>query len=190
MAYPKTVVGFFSSKRNAEQAVSRLVADGLPRETISVVASSERDDTPAIGPIHDVGEDTEAGRDASIGAIAGFVAGTILAVIPGIGPILAVGPITAAIAGLGVGAAAGGAIGMLKDQGVSEAEAEYYAEGIRRGGALVSVHTTSELESDVKKRLKDAGAEDVMDHVAEWRAAGWKGFDPNAGPYQRVRRAG
>jgi hypothetical protein len=170
--------------------VSRLVAEGIPPETISLLATDDWNTTPAIGPVHEIGEDTEAGQHAAVGAIAGLVAGAVLSVIPGIGTVLAVGPITAGIAGLGIGAAAGGVIGLLKDHGVSEAEAEFYAEGMRRGGALVSVQTTSDAESEIDQKLTAAGAEDVMDHVAEWRASGWKKFDPNAEPMERVRRAG
>ena len=32
----------------------------------------------------------------------------------------------------------------LKDHGVSEDEAEFYAEGVKRGGALVTVHGVEE----------------------------------------------
>ena len=118
------------------------------------------------------------------------MAGTILAVIPGIGPILAVGPISAALAGIGIGAAAGGVIGLLRDKGVSEEEAEYYAEGIRRGGSLVSVRSDSDTDGRVSKILERSGAEDVKKLAAEWRQAGWKGFDANAEPYERTRKAG
>jgi hypothetical protein len=190
MAEPKTVVGFYTSRTTAERAAAELVAQGIPREAISVLTAGLRDDAPAIGPVHEIGADTEAGRDAVYGAIAGFVAGTILAVIPGIGPILAVGPITAAITGIGVGAAAGGILGMLRDEGVSEDEAEYYAEGIRRGGSLVSVRGQSENEAKVSKILEQSGAEDVKKLAAEWRATGWQGFDVNAPAYQRTRKAG
>jgi hypothetical protein len=190
MVEPKTVVGFYTSRASAEQAAANLVAEGIPRESISVLTADRRDDAPAIGPVHEIGADTEAGRDAVYGAIAGFVAGTILAVIPGIGPILAVGPITAALTGIGVGAAAGGVIGLLRDEGISEDEAEYYAEGIRRGGSLVSVRADDETEATASKVLERSGAEDVKELAAEWRKAGWTGFDANARAYERTRKAG
>ena len=191
MAEPKTVVGFFHSQAAAEQAAANLTSDGISRDAISVLTSdSRRHDSPAIGPVHSIGADTEAATDATYGAIAGFVAGTILAVIPGIGPILAVGPITAAIAGIGVGAAAGGIIGLLRDEGVSEEEAEYYAEGIRRGGSRVSVRTDSDAASKVSGILERSGAEDVKKLAADWRESGWRGWDVNASPYERSRRAG
>ena len=70
MADLKTVVGFFNSRRQAEQAVSALVLAELDRDQISMLASegSEKD-VPAIGPLHEVGADTEAGRDAALGGM-------------------------------------------------------------------------------------------------------------------------
>jgi hypothetical protein len=166
----KTVVGFFSSPRQAEQAITNLLLAGFPREQISMLASDARNkETPAVGPIHEVGEDSEAGRDAVIGGIAGLVAGVVASAIPGIGPILAIGPLAAAIGGLGIGAAAGGLIGVLKDHGISEQEAEFYAEGVRRGGALVSIHTIEDDVSRAEKVLKESGAEDIQKLAEEWR---------------------
>ena len=46
----------------------------------------------------------------------------------------AAGPLAGAIGGLGVGAAAGGVIGLLKDHGVSEDEADLFA-AIKNGAA-------------------------------------------------------
>jgi uncharacterized membrane protein len=72
--------------------------------------------------------------------------------IPGIGPLIAAGPLAGAIGGLSVGAGAGGLIGLLKDHGVSDEEADFYAEGVRRGGALVTVQYGAE---DEEKRARE-----------------------------------
>ena len=45
----------------------------------------------------------------------------------------------AALAGAGIGAAAGGLLGALTGMGIPEEEAHVYAEGVRRGGTLVTV---------------------------------------------------
>ena len=58
---------------------------------------------------------------------------------------------------------------MLKDHGISEQEAEFYAEGVRRGGALVSVHTIEDDVSRAEKVLKESGAEDIQKLAEEWR---------------------
>lgn len=185
MANAKTVVGLFDSRADAEKGVSALDAEGFARENISIVAGDPRtmEETPAIGPVHDVGADTEAGTDAAIGGIAGFVAGIVALAIPGLGPLIAAGPLAAAIGGLGIGAATGGLIGALKDHGVSEDEAEYYEEGLRRGGAIVTARVPEDRAGDATKALERAGAADILKRAEEWRAAGWT-------PSPRVRRAG
>jgi len=77
----------------------------------------------------------------------------IAVVIPGIGPLIAAGPLAGAIGGMGVGAATGGVIGLLRDHGVSEEEAQFYAEGVKRGGALVTVNGVSEDRADQAKKI-------------------------------------
>ncbi len=97
-------------------------------------------------------------------------------VLPGIGPLIAAGPIAGAIGGLTVGAAAGGIIGLLKDHGISEEEAEFYAEGVRRGGSLVTVQGIPEdREKEARKILDDNGAIEVERLADEWRRDGWTG---------------
>jgi uncharacterized membrane protein len=184
MPESKTVVGMFDSREAAERGVSALLAQAYRREEIGMVVGDARTitETPAVGPIHSVGADTEAGRDAAIGGMAGFVAGLVALAIPGIGPLLAVGPLAGALAGAGVGAATGGLIGALKDYGVSEQEAEYYQEGLRRGGAIVTVTADEDRADAAAQALKDAGAADILKRAEEWRAEGWT-------PRERVRHA-
>jgi hypothetical protein len=92
------------------------------------------------------------GKDAFIGSAVGLAVGMIAVFIPGIGPLIAAGPLGGAIAGLSVGTAAGGLIGLLKEHGVSQEEAEFYAEGVRKGGALLTVQT---LDHDEDKRARE-----------------------------------
>jgi hypothetical protein len=188
----KTVVGFFSNRQDAESAVAALVDAGVSRDHLGVVSRDYRDagDAPKIGPLHGAGgADTVAGGAAAVGGLAGFVAGLLALASPGIGPILAAGPLAAGLMGAGVGAAAGGLIGYLKDMGVSEDEAEYYAEGVRRGGSIVAVRSEEGDVSRITDILNDLGATDVKKQAAEWRSSGWRGFDPEAEPLPRTRRA-
>ena len=83
---------------------------------------------------------------------------------------IAIGPIATALTGAGIGAAAGGLIGGLTKAGVSENHAEYYAEGVRRGGVLVTVRTTDALAERAADILDIAGATDVDERAAEWRS--------------------
>jgi hypothetical protein len=58
--------------------------------------------------------------------------------IPGLGPVVAAGWLTATAVGAAAGAATGGIVGALTEAGVSKDDASLYAEGVRRGGTLVS----------------------------------------------------
>jgi hypothetical protein len=187
----KTVVGFFANRQDAENAVGALVNAGISRDNLGVVSRDYRDaaDSPKIGPLHGAGgADTTAGGAAAVGGLAGFVAGLLALAIPGIGPILAAGPLAAGLMGAGVGAAAGGLIGYFKDMGVSEDEAEYYAEGVRRGGTIVAARSDEGEVSRVTRILDDNGATDIKKQAAEWRSSGWRGFDPEGEPVPRARR--
>ena len=96
--------------------------------------------------------------------------------IPGIGPIIAAGPIAAALAGAGIGAATGGLIGGLTDLGIPDEEAHTYAEGVRRGGTLVTATAHTEMQAaravDILHRH---GAVDIEERAASWRQDGWSG---------------
>src|SRR5690606_27549025 len=109
-----------------------------------------------------------------IGGTAGLVAGMASLAIPGLGPIIAAGPIAAALTGAGVGAVAGGIIGALTNLGVHEDDAHYYAESVRRGGALVLVRAEdarAQLAADI---MQQHNAVDIDQRAAEWRQAGWQ----------------
>lgn len=149
----KTIAGFFRTRTEAETAESALLNSGFTRDRVSFVAGDARGhDLPAVGPIKDVEGDTELAKDAFLGSAIGLAVGMIAVFIPGIGPLIAAGPLGGAIAGLSVGAGAGGLVGLLKDHGVSEEEAEFYAEGVRRGGALITVEYSND---DEQKRARD-----------------------------------
>src|SRR5580700_3944166 len=133
----KTIAGFFHTRSEGETAYNQLLANGFDRGQVSFVAGDTRGhETPAIGPIEGTGADSEMPQDIAMGSAIGLTAGLILLVIPGVGPLLAAGPLAAAMGGLTAGAATGGIIGLLRDNGVSEEEAAFYEEGVKRGGSL------------------------------------------------------
>ena len=115
-----------------------------------------------------------------LGGAVGLVAGLAGLAIPGVGPLVAAGPILAALTGAGVGAVAGGLIGGLRAVGVPHEEAEYYAESVRRGAALVTVRTDDAGAAHVADVLRRCGAVDIKGRVAKWKESGWKGYDAEA----------
>jgi len=154
------ISGFYRTRAEGETARTALLTAGFSPDEISFVAGDTLGhQTPAVGPVASTGSLSEAPQDAWIGGVAGLAAGAIAMVLPGIGPLIAMGPIAGALGGLGVGAAAGGIIGLLRDQGISKDEAEFYAEGVARGGALVTVHGVSgDRAAEARKILDSQGA--------------------------------
>jgi hypothetical protein len=169
----KTIAGFFRTRIEGETAYNKLLASGLAPDQVSFVAGDTRGhQTPAIGPIEGTGAESEMPQDAALGSVIGLAAGLVLMVIPGVGPFLAAGPLAAAMGGIAAGAAVGGIVGLLKDQGVSQEEAEFYEEGVRRGGSLVTVRgTTEEGEKTAQKIMKENGAIDTEELKAQPRMA-------------------
>jgi hypothetical protein len=187
----KTIVALYDDFSEAVRAVRDLEEAGVQHKDVSLVANNaenrwQHEAEPESRETH-VGEGATTG--ATIGAIAGGTAGLLASLgtiaIPGIGPVLAAGPIVAMITGAGVGAAAGGLIGGLVGLGVPEEEAHAYAEGVRRGGALVTARVT---EKDVQRAvdiLEGHDAVDVKERQASWRQSGWQRFDHRAEPWSK-----
>ena len=190
----KTIVALYDDFRDAARAVRELERGGFVHKDISLVANNaerrwgekgerlEDDDTYAA---------EGAGTGATIGAVAGGAAGLLASLgvlaIPGIGPVLAAGPLVATLTGAGLGAAAGGLIGGLVGAGVPEHEAHLYAEGVRRGGALVTIRVGEKHAERAVDILERHDAVDVDQRQAGWRSQGWQAFDQKAEPWD-VRR--
>ncbi len=183
----RTVVAVFPSLEDGRRACQDLQEEAFSKDEISLIANNA---ATQEGP--DPARDTypqpasETGTDAGIGAALGGVGGLLLGLaglaVPGVGPILAAGPIIAALGGAGLGAAAGGLIGALTERGVPEDRAAYYAEGVRRGGCLVTVHAAG-LRADRAAEILDRnGAVDIDDRVSDWRKRGWIGPGAEAQP--------
>ena len=99
-----------------------------------------------------------AGVGAALGGGAGLLTGLGLMAIPGVGPVVAAGWLIATAVGAAAGAVAGGAvggmIGALTASGVSEDDANVYAEGVRRGGTLVTAHVDDQRVSQAREILQ------------------------------------
>ena len=189
----KTIVGSFDSFEEAQEVLRDLQQRGFARDDISVIANNAsgqygsegqlpRDATTSVS---DTGAGTATGAAAGgvLGGAAGLVVGLMGLAIPGIGPIIAAGPIAAALAGAGVGAVAGGLIGGLTGVGVSEDDAQYYAESVRRGGALVTVRADDARADEAASTMRGHGAVDIERRVEQWKEQGWTRHDPTATPY-------
>jgi hypothetical protein len=180
----RTVARLYDSYDDASAIVSALEASGIPHSDISIVANRPNSDgttTPT-----DAHAGTGAGAGATLGTIlgggAGLLAGLGSLAIPGVGPVVAAGWLIATLTGAGVGAAAGGLLGSLTGAGVSEKEAHVYAEGVRRGGTLVSVRTDETQAANVERIMSERRPVDWQQRETEYRAGGWQGFDDTMPP--------
>jgi uncharacterized protein (TIGR02271 family) len=67
--------------------------------------------------------------------------------------------------------------------GVPEEQAGYYAEGVRRGGALLTVEAEDQEADRVSSLMNRYNPVDINQRAAAWKQAGWKGYDASAKPY-------
>src|SRR4030095_927677 len=68
----------------------------------------------------------------------------------------------------------------LVDLGVPHEEAHAYAEGVRRGGALVVVESSDERAERGMAILQRLHPVNIHERTAQWRQEGWTGYDATA----------
>jgi hypothetical protein len=181
----RTISRMYDSYGTARAVLADLAAAGIPDRDISVVARPAEEESLA---------GTGAGIGALVGGGAGLLAGLGTIAIPGIGPVVAAGWLVATLAGAVVGGGAGGLLGSLVHEGVGEEEANVYAEGVRRGGTLVSVRVPESREAAVEQIMVRHNYVDWQARRREYADAGWSGFDesgylpPGAPPPRDQRR--
>jgi len=193
-----TISRLYDTHTQAQAAVQRLETAGVPHSDISIVANNsenwfngdkkvDRDRDGVDDRAEGAGKG--AGIGAGVGGTAGLLAGLGLLAIPGLGPVVAAGWLAATAVGAVAGAATGGIVGALTEAGVSEEDAHSYAEGVRRGGTLVSARVAEGDRARFEAALDDS-AVNLRDRRAAWQKSGWKSFDPASQPYgaEEVRK--
>jgi len=149
-----TVTAVFHDRDDAQRAISWLRDSGVSENAISVAARHGKDYT-ATGELGGKSEAADDASDAGKGALAGagigagvgVLFGLAAAAIPGAGPFIAAGTLAqvlgaaggAAVAGAVVGGTSGALAGALAHYGLNEAESNYYAGEVERGGTFVGV---------------------------------------------------
>lgn len=175
----KAVVGLYRTADKAQEVVSALVSKGCRREDIGLMAKGDQTvtegETEETGSKAGQGLATGAGIGAALGGLGGVLVGLGAIAIPGVGPIIAAGPIAAGLMGAAGGAVAGGLVGGLIVLGIPEHEAHQYAEGVRRGGTLVTVRTEDDRADNVSDIMDDYDPIDIHTEAERWRSQGWTG---------------
>jgi hypothetical protein len=194
-----TISRLYDNYSDAEQAVRRLENAGVPHSDISIVANNsdnwygsssgkagltsggkvdrDRDGTDDRAE----GAGTGAGIGAGIGGAAGLLAGLGLLAIPGLGPVVAAGWLAATAVGAAAGAATGGIVGALTEAGVSKEDASLYAEGVRRGGTLVTARVPDQDRARLEALLHERSV-NLQDRSSAWKKSGWTDFDAASPP--------
>lgn len=161
----KAVFGLYSTRRQVENAVDELKAQGFRNTDVSVLFSENvgtKDFAHQKATKAPEGVATGATSGAVVGGALGWLAGIGALAIPGVGPLIAAGPIVGALTGVGVGGAVGGMAGGLIGLGIPEYEAKRYEGRIKEGNILLSVHVDdSEWAKKAERILKETGADDI-----------------------------
>jgi hypothetical protein len=190
-----TVSRLYDDHDTAARAVDELERSGIAASDIAIISSNadgwyDKDREPSISHKRldrdlDGVDDRREGADAgaaiggTAGGVAGLLAGLGMLAIPGLGPVVAAGWLVST-ATLGVGGGlVGGIIGALTQGGTSEDDAHLYAEGVRRGGTMVSARVPDAEQGRVAAIL-DRSAIDIRNRARMWEKSGWHRFDPNA----------
>ena len=184
----QTVAALYDTYDSAVAAVNALEAAGIPHSDISIVSNNVDNQ---YGKDRSAEAAKDAGKGAGVGAVVGGVGGLLtglgLLAIPGVGPVVAAGWLVATAAGAATGAvvggAAGGLVGSLTGAGVPEHDAHFYAEGVRRGGTLVTARADDARASAAREILQRYKSVDPAVRGAAYGEGGWTSFDENAPAY-------
>jgi hypothetical protein len=148
MSEPITVAAF-SKIGDAEEAVRKLIAGGVPTETISIVGKDMQCEKQVHGFVTscDVAKKTAQGG-AWLGGLFGVLAGAAFMWIPGAGPLVVAGSLASTLLGGAEGAvggaAAGGVLGWLSALGIEKKHIVKYEDHLKAGRYLLVVNGSLE----------------------------------------------
>jgi len=153
----ETVIGVFSSRERAEEAVTELLAQRVPEESIVFLSRSESE-AKVVGK--QLGASIGGFMGMATGASAGVAVATLL--IPGIGPVFALGFGAAALLGLagaGTGAAVGASIAETNVKTTPDEKAPedvaFFRDVLKEGRSLIVVRAESADTATVACNILD-----------------------------------
>jgi hypothetical protein len=165
----QTISGLFDSYDEARGAVHALEDAGIASDAISVV--SLQASTTALP------SDTRTAEGIGLGAaVGGLLAGLAAFSIVGIGSVVGAGWLATTLLGAAAGGIAGGLIGSLTSAGITERDAHVYAEGLKRGGTLVTARVEKAHACTVRAILVRHNAVDTEARRSAYEADAWEGF--------------
>jgi len=147
------ITAFFDSRDDAESAIERLKSSGVPGDAVKLVPGSSGGPTGSgsmqsgsLGSQGGMG--SGSGQSARLGSSGSTHSGSTTAEEPGFWA-------------------------MLKELFMPEEDRHTYAEGLRRGGYLVTVHVDDAHYTRALDILDDEGTINLDERAESWRSEGW-----------------
>jgi hypothetical protein len=162
------VIAVYDSIDEAERAVERLVAEGIPAENISIVGQGLQSEVKLHGFVTtgDVAKEG-AGLGAVFGGLIGLLFGTAFFFVPGVGPLVVLGPLVDTLVGAGEGALAGGLFGALFGKIIEREHIPKYEQYVRAGKYLLVAQGDPATAEHAHEVLAATAASDVETHTAD-----------------------
>jgi hypothetical protein len=184
-----TSIGLFDGLAPALRALQTLQGCGFSRDEMSVIAlQHETRDLLNEAEAQAHGAVSEGRLPVPMEDTA-LMAAAQVCFLRGIGRVVITGPLSLVLTGAREEDSVRTFLDSLVAQAVSEEQAEQYAEGIRRGGTLLSVSTVAHLADRAEDILMLQAAVNIEQRARRWRQQGWLGFNPTLPPYTALELA-
>jgi hypothetical protein len=175
----QSVVGIFTDRATAEQALSRLRALGIPEEHLNLLTPKATEEQLEAVPTTEaeqpgIGQAIGGVVGAAMGGSGGLIGATIAsALIPGIGTVTAIGLTAVGLLGMAAGAltgvVAGGALENSLSHGLPKDELYIYKDALRRGRTVVMALTEDTDQAEAARQaVTQAGAESLDAARQNW----------------------
>lgn len=182
----KTITYLYDDYLTALKVMRELESSGVTPHNIALVGSNA-DGRYKLNGTTVSDESNMAANGAAVGGVVGIGAGVLTALgalaIPGLGPLVAAGVLATTIVTTTGGVIAGSLIGGLIEYGISEPDAHVYAEGVRRGGTLISTRVSDEQTNAVDAIMRQHGGVHADERRKTYTEGGWSTFDNEAPVY-------
>jgi hypothetical protein len=169
----QSVVATYTTHSDAEAAVRKLAAAGLPVTSISIIGRNFE----ALEDIQGFYQPADAaaagaGQGAWFGGLFGFIFGAFgFFVVPAVGLLLVLGPLSGLVAGAIGGAGVGALIGALTAIGIPKNTALKYQSRLQAGEFVVVVHEGPGEVQSAQEILKDTSFSSLEAHETNKLAA-------------------
>src|SRR5579872_2280722 len=170
--YDQSVVAAYKSHADAEEAVRRLYAGGIPMKHISIIGRDWQLREKVEGYYRPADAAKEgAAEGAWVGGLFGMLMGFGFFLFPPLGPLFVLGPLAGLVAGAIGGAGVGALIGALMALGIPKDEALKYRARLEAGEFLLVVNGPQEEISRAQEILQRTNQVDLQTHEREPVAA-------------------